>query len=124
MTTTYYTFRTRKVKVSGGPDLVTLVPEVQTAPAPRSAGEAKGEVLDFDFCRKHMETKNAWKALAQAAEESGEDEALLAEGYASGRQKDQKAPGKWQSSARLELVATMAVILVSVCASLAFLSLL
>ena len=51
MTTTYYTFRTRKVKVSGGPDLVTLVPEVQTAPAPRSAGEAKGEVLDFDFWR-------------------------------------------------------------------------
>ena len=117
MTTTYYTFRTRKVKVSGGPDLVTLVPEVQTAPAPRSAGEAKGEVLDFDFCRKHMETKNAWKDLVETAEQTAGAEDTVEEMASAPRTVRKQAP-VW-----LDVAASLAVIATALAATAAFLGL-
>lgn len=62
MDTTYYSFETRKIKVSGGADLLTVVP----AAAPASPA---GEVLDFDRCRRKLETKAAWKGLARAVAE-------------------------------------------------------
>lgn len=62
MDTIYYTFNTRRLKVSGGPDLLTFVP----APAPAPA--EGGQVLDFARCRQRLETKGAWKTLSRTAE--------------------------------------------------------
>ena len=100
MTTTYYTFHTRKVKVSGGADLLSLVPVAQAEAtavsadgkilAPKDFGgklpsampetedksETKAEILDFALCRKHMETRNAWNTLTRAAQEEDEEELL------------------------------------------------
>lgn len=61
MDTTYYSFETKKIKVSGGADMLAVVP----AAAPASPA---GEVLDFALCRRRLETKAAWKGLAQAVE--------------------------------------------------------
>ena len=69
MNTIYYHVNARKVKVSGGADLVTFVP----AAAPAPAG-GKGEVLDFARCRQRLETKAAWKELARAAAEPSRPE--------------------------------------------------
>lgn len=63
MDTTYYSFETKKIKVSGGADMLAVVP----APVPAPASPA-GEVLDFALCRRRLETKAAWKGLAQAVE--------------------------------------------------------
>ena len=149
MTTTYYTFQTRKVKVSGGADLLSLVPvahpEDPTLPAggkalsPKAFGGSipqdgtqeapKAEILDFDFCRRHMETKSAWKALTQAAEDgeqSGEDFLDTRWAPADGEEEPlepQGTPGKWQVSDRLELIASAAVIVTALSAAAAFLSL-
>lgn len=70
MDTTYYTFQTRKIKVGNGADLVTFVPAAQ--PDPQTKAPA-GEVLDFDLCRRRLETRTAWKELAAAAQTSWED---------------------------------------------------
>lgn len=89
MDTTYYSFETRKVKVSGGADLLTVVPAAVPAPA-----SPAGEVLDFERCRRKLETKAAWKGLAQAVAQAkapaaadsgdaeGEAAAFLDERYA------------------------------------------
>lgn len=155
MTTAYYTFQTRKVKVSGGPDLLSLVPVAHTeAQAAQDDGKVltpkdfggsipqagtqeapKAEILDFSLCRKHMETRNAWKALARAAEEEeqpgepGDGDEFLDTRWApvEGAEESlepQGAPGKWQVSERLELIASGAVILTALSAAAAFLSLL
>lgn len=153
MTTAYYTFQTRKVKVSGGPDLLSLVPvahtEAQAAqddgkalspngfggPLSRAREEAgtqdapRAEILDFDFCRRHMETKSAWKALTQAAteEEQQSEEGLWEERWEAVDCPENEAPQasrKWQVSERLELIASGAVILTALSAAAAFLSLL
>lgn len=142
MTTTYYTFQTRKVKVSGGADLLTLVPVAQADSAqisadgkvlapkafggtvPQAGGGAKAEILDFDFCRRHMETKNAWKALAQAAEEeepTGEE--LWEERWEAVDRPEAQAARGFQVSERLELIASGAVIVTALSAAIAFLSL-
>lgn len=68
MDTTYYTFQTRKIKASGGAELVTFVPAVQPTPAAPKAAPSAGEVLDFDLCRRRLETRTAWKALTAAAQ--------------------------------------------------------
>lgn len=98
MDTTYYTFQTRKIKVSSGPDLVTFVPSLQPAPqaeaqaapqaeaqaVPQAEAEARakaqaeaktpaGKILDLDLCRRHLETRAAWKELAAAAQTAWED---------------------------------------------------
>lgn len=148
MTTAYYTFQTRKVKVSGGPDLLSLVPvahtEAQAAQddgkvlAPKAFGGSipqagtqeapKAEILDFSLCRKHMETRNAWKALARAAEEEERPgEELWEERWEAVDCPENEAPQasrKWQVSERLELIASGAVILTALSAAAAFLSLL
>lgn len=148
MTTAYYTFQTRKVKVSGGPDLLSLVPvahtEAQAAQddgkvlAPKAFGGSipqagtqeapKAEILDFSLCRKHMETRNAWKALARAAEEEEQPgEELWEERWEAVDCPENEAPQafrKWQVSERLELIASGAVILTALSAAAAFLSLL
>ena len=49
MDTVYYTFNTRRVKVSGGPDLVRLVPASSGA---RKTDHA-GEIVDLEQFRKH-----------------------------------------------------------------------
>lgn len=149
MTTAYYTFQTRKVKVSGGPDLLSLVPVAHAEPqevsadgkvlSPKAFGgdfpqtgtrEApKAEILDFDFCRRHMETKSAWKALAQAAEEEEQqsEEELWDERWEAvdhPENEGPQAPRKWQVSEGLELIASAAVIVTALSAAAAFLSLL
>lgn len=148
MTTAYYTFQTRKVKVSGGPDLLSLVPVAHTeAQAAQDDGKVlalkafggvipqagtrearKAEILDFDFCRRHMETKSAWKALTQAAEDgeqSGEE--LWEERWEAVDRPENGGPRasrKWQVFEGLELIASAAVIVTALSAAAAFLSLL
>ena len=50
MDTIYYHLNAKKVKVSGGADLVTLIPVA----APGSP-EGRGEILDFARCRQRLE---------------------------------------------------------------------
>ena len=95
MDTIYYHLNARKVKVSGGADLVTFVPVSAPVPA-----EGRGEVLDFARCRQRLETKSAWKELVSPAQAPSRRERL---------------------SGWLELWASAAVIAVSLAAILAFL---
>lgn len=158
MDTTYYSFETRKIKVSGGTDLLTIVPAAVAAPT-----SPAGEVLDFDRCRRKLETKAAWKGLAQAVAEvktpavadNGEaegDAAFLEERYAPvervsaprrGRTARRESRARkalfapWVNKVRkalrtprveraggwLELLSSVAVILVCLCAGWAFLAL-
>ena len=115
MDTIYYHLNARKVKVSGGADLVTFVPVAAPAPA-----EGKGEVLDFARCRQRLETREAWKSLARAAQETPQAEELLLE----------EAPAPQPPLSRrewaagwMELCASAAVIAVSIAAVFAFLRL-
>ena len=64
MDTIYYNLSAKRVKVSGGADLLTFV----TAPAAAPAPGAVGEVLDFARCRQRLETREAWKELSRTAE--------------------------------------------------------
>lgn len=109
MDTIYYHLNARKVKVSGGADLVTFVPV--SAPAP---GSGKGEVLDFARCRQRLETQSAWRDLVSAAqEEQPEAEEDLTPAQAPSRRE--------RLSGWLELWASAAVIAVSLAAIVAFL---
>lgn len=114
MDTIYYHLNARRVKVSGGADLVTFLPAVVSAP--RSGG---GEVLDFARCRQRLETKAAWKNLTQAAEEASQaeegEEAIPPQPPLTRRERAMN----W-----LEVCASAAVIAVSVAAVIAFLRLL
>ena len=74
MDTTYYTFQTRKIKASGGAELVSFVPSLQPDPQAREAAAPAGEVLNFDLCRRRLETRAAWKDLTAAAQSVGEVE--------------------------------------------------
>lgn len=129
MDTTYYTFETRKIKVSGGADLLTIVPAAAAAPAAPA-----GEVLDFDRCRRKLETKAAWKGLAQAVAEAkvpavmdGGDAVDQAAAPAEERPAPVKRTTKKRRTERavgwLELCASVGVILVCLCAGWAFLAL-
>ncbi len=113
MDTVYYYLQAKRVKVSGGADLVTFLPTA--APVP---GQGKGEVLDFDRCRRRLETKAAWKELNRAAlspEEEVPEEAPA----------PQNAPSLRERTAGwLEICASAAVIAVSLAAVAAFLKLL
>ena len=71
MDTTYYTFQTRKIKASGGAELVTFVPSLQPTPNHDETAHA-GEMLNFDLCRRRLETKSAWKDLTAAAQSAPE----------------------------------------------------
>ena len=112
MDTTYYTLNVRRVKVSGGADLISFVPVSAPAPA-----EGTGAVLDFARCRQRLETKAAWKGLVEAAREELPEESFSQENVeaqpVSSRQ--EKVRG-W-----LELAATVAMIAVSLAAVVAFL---
>lgn len=110
MDTVYYHLNARKVKVSGGSDLVTFVPV--SAPVPQEG--PKGQVLDFARCCRRLETKTAWKELSAVAEEASwtEEEPEMT----APRPRRERAAG-W-----LELLASAAVIAVSVAAVIAFLS--
>ncbi len=113
MDTTYYNLHVRRVKVSGGPDLLTFVPTPAPAPA--------GEVLDFDRCRRRLETKAAWKQLADLARQASESEP------APEAERDPERPRRLSHRERtangLELLASLAVIAAGVAAVLAFLRL-
>ncbi len=105
MDTVYYNLKARRVKVSGGEELVTFIP----APAPTPAGE----VLDFARCRQRLERKDAWRALERTALEPETAEERVGEKRAGAGRRERAA--NW-----LELSATLAVILVSLSAALAF----
>lgn len=117
METVYYRLQAKRMKVSGGADLVTFLPT--SAPVP---GQGKGEVLDFARCRRRLETKAAWKELRQAAlssvEEVPEEAPEEAPASRSRSSRRERAAG-W-----LEIAASAAVIAVSLAAVLAFLRLL
>ncbi len=121
MDTVYYRLNTRKVKVSGGADLVTFVPAPVT--------EKAGQVLDFDLCRRKLETKNGWKDLARTAEQvrpagadavetAAEEDSNAVAGPAPRRRRRAGATDV------LEVLCSAAVLLVSLCAAGAFLALL
>lgn len=102
MDTTYYRLNARRVKVSGGTDLVTFVPAPAAAPA--------GEVLDFERCRRKLETKAALERLeADPAEEAP--------------RAPERRPRRERWAGILELCASAAVIAVSLAAVWAFLHL-
>ena len=118
MDTTYYTFQTRKIKASGGADLVTFVPTAQPAPQADELAHA-GEVLNFDLCRRRLETRSAWKDLTAAARSVGVAEDPREEGEAetSPRHSIPARPRKRQSQARAPWVdiLTSALALALVC---------
>lgn len=116
MDTIYYHLNARKVKVSGGADLVTFVPSAVPVP-----GSGKGEVLDFARCRQRLETKEAWKNLAQAAQVVPHGQEVTAEESPA-----IQAPlsRRERAASWLELCATAAIIAVSLAAVAAFLRLL
>ena len=114
METTYYSFDARKIKVSGGADLLTFVP----ASVPAPAGE-EAQILDFDRCRRHLETKRAWKDLAAQVEEEPEEE--LDEEFPAPRPRRER---REKAASLLELAASAAVLLMSLAAAAAFFSLL
>lgn len=124
MDTTYYSFETRKIKVSGGTDLLTIVP----AAAPAAPA---GEVLDFDRCRRKLETKAAWKGLARAVaevkapavEDSGDVAYETVEERPAPARRVLKKRRTERAGGWLELCASVAVILVCLCAGWAFLAL-
>lgn len=113
MDTVYYNVNAKRVKVSGGPDLVRLEPVPVAAPAARPR---ETRVLDFDRCRRALETKAAWQRLEQAARES-EDHAGEEQGAYTPLPRTQRA-SQW-----LELAASAAIIVMCVSAALAFLGL-
>ena len=110
MDTIYYTLNTRRVKVSGGADLLTFVP----APAPTPAGE----VLDFARCRERLETREAWKELSRTAEAvSFSDEAPEEVPAAAAVRRERR-------ESRLDLVVSVALLLTAAAAAAAFIQLL
>lgn len=147
MTTTYYTFNTRKVKVSGGADMLTLVPVVQAEPstvsadgkvlAPKAFGgklpstvpqgedksETKAQILDFALCRKHMETRDAWQSLTQAAQDDEEFQDTRWEPVEQEKPEGREPSLREKTLGYLELCATAAVIITALSAAIAFLSL-
>ncbi|MCI8651674.1 MAG: hypothetical protein HFF05_04420 [Oscillospiraceae bacterium] len=114
MDTIYYNVSTRRVKVSGGPDLLTFVPTVVPAPAPQNRA-AGGEVLDFARCRQRLETKEAWKQLNQTAQDAPEVRQACEEEALPALTRRERA-ANW-----LELSTSAAVIAVSLAAVTAFL---
>lgn len=112
MDTIYYHLNARRVKVSGGADLVTFVPTAAPAPASK-----QGEILDFARCRQRLETKAAWKDLARAVQEESQEEPQEAPAPQAPYSRRERAAG-W-----LELCASAAVIAVSLAAVFAFLKL-
>ncbi len=109
MDTIYYNLNVRRIKVSGGVDLMTLLPAAPASPA--------GEVLDFDRCRRRLETKAAWKQLTHAAEQPYDREELPEEQAVPAAPPRRERAANW-----LELCASAAVIAVSLSAIVAFLS--
>ena len=121
METTYYNLNARKVKVSGGADMTTFVPVAVPAPAPRQ--QSTGEVLDFARCRQRLETKAAWRELAQTARE------LPRESEPAQEPAEEVSPAAPVSSRRervagwLELCASASIIAMCLAAVCAFLRL-
>ena len=114
MDTIYYNLSAKRVKVSGGADLLTFV----TAPAAAPAPGAVGEVLDFARCRQRLETKAAWRELTLAAQEAPQEPepAELSAAPATPSRRE-------RASAWLELCASAVTIAVGVAAGIAFLRL-
>ncbi len=111
MDTIYYTLNTRRVKVSGGADLLTFVPAPAPAPAER------GQVLDFARCRQRLETREAWKELSRTAEAvSFSDEAPEEVPAAAAVRRERR-------ESRLDLVVSVALPLTAAAAAAAFLQL-
>ena len=113
MDTVYYNVNAKRVKVSGGPDLVRLEPVPVSAPSPLPR---EMRVLDFDRCRRELETKAAWRRLEQAAQEgaeTGEEE----------RERPAPRPRTQRASQWLELAASAAIIVMCAAAVRAFLGL-
>ena len=110
METVYYHLNVRRVKVSGGADLVSFVPVA----APAGGGE-RGEVLDFARCRQRLETKEAWKQLNQTAQDAPEVRQACEEEALPALTRRERA-ANW-----LELSTSAAVIAVSLAAVTAFL---
>lgn len=111
MDTIYYHLNARRVKVSGGADLVTFAPAASTPVV-----EKRGEILDFDRCRRHLETKAAWETLKQVSLEAEYAATDFSADSTSIAHRDRAI--NW-----LEMGASAAVIAVSVAAILAFLRL-
>lgn len=114
MDTIYYTLNTRRVKVSGGADLLTFVPTPAPVPAER------GQVLDFARCRQRLETKEAWEELSRTAEAVSCPEEDL---------RDVPAPTatsvrRERRESWLDLMVSAALLFTAVTASAAFLQLL
>lgn len=105
METVYYDLSARRIKVSGGADLVQLVPAPAEAPVPKESKRQSGQVLDFARCRQQLETKAAFAAMS-AAPGKAERPAPLP------RARRHEVPAAW-----LELCVTAVVLAMSVAAA-------
>lgn len=108
MDTIYYHLNVRKVKVSGGADLLTLLPTPAPGPAPA------GEVLDFERCRRRLETRRAWTGLVETAQQPLDSET------AEPCPVPERGQSRERAAAWLEMAASGAVILVSLAAAISF----
>lgn len=116
MDTIYYTLSTRRVKVCGGADLVRVVPLARPEGAPQKKA---GEIVDLALGKKRLETKNAWRELAQTAADAPDlPEEELEEAPVLPRTRRERG------ASLLELGATAAVLLAGLSSAAAFLSLL
>lgn len=113
MDTVYYNVNAKRVKVSGGPDLVRLEPVPVAAPTSRPREQ---RVLDFDRCRRELETRAAWRRLEQAARESGDHAGEERAEYTP-------LPRTQRASQWLEIAASAAIVVMCASAALAFLGL-
>lgn len=114
MDTIYYHLNTKKVKASGGAELITFEP----AGIPVSEDAPRGEVLDFARCRQRLATKAAWRDLTDAAadlELPGAEEEPEAVAYAP-------RPRRSHGLDWLELAASGAILVTALAAAGAFLA--
>lgn len=101
MKTAYYDLSTRRLKVSGGADLVTLTPAPVELPQ-----ETAGQLLNFERCRRQLETRAALRAMGAASGQAPEAPAPRP------RSKHREVYADW-----LELCASAAVLVVGLIAA-------
>ena len=124
MDTRFYTLNSRCTKVSGGADLISFVAAPSESSEPAAPSASAGELLDFERCRLRLERK---ALLATSAAPQSEEPERMAEVSELVRltartpQASEKRGNRWALLA--DLIASAAILGVSIAAALSFLRL-